>query len=263
MVEVIIKLINMKKILIGILMLAVIIGFGLLISKNNKDDKGFGQSTIKQITPLVEATIFSGIQDTASASTDGVDDFIVIESDPGSTYASVSVGDTIRGDGTNPFLTSGVNYFVIIASASDRFAVSLIPGGPKVDLASSNGSNSFYRNAPSVVYDVGGFEHITISVNAEEAPSLSFRIVGSIQGDGIMQGAPIFYASSSYANRWDYLGVYDLEVSSISEGTTTTTLAGTDYYRMFEIFPKNLKWASVIVDNYASGSLNIKLNAAQ
>jgi hypothetical protein len=246
----------MKKFFIGIIILGVVLAVGLWIARG---EENIGAVTNQQ--PMGEGTLFSGIQNVASVSSDAGDDTIIIENDPGATYASVSRGDVLRFDGT--VLTEGVNYYVTVASLSDRFEVSLVPNGATVDLASSDGDNFFYQSGDSTTFNVEGLEYITISVDAEEVPSASLYFVGSIQNDGLMNGAPNFYASQSLSNRWDKIAVYNLQNNTEVEGDTGITLSATDAHDIYQVYTQNLKWISAIIDRYASGSLQIKIKGVE
>jgi hypothetical protein len=215
---------------------------------------------------MYSTTLFSGVSNGASFSVDVGDDTIIVEGDPGADYSSVSVGDVLGFTTASSFddgiLSENVNYFVVTASLSDKFEVSLSRNGTVVDFGSTasggDGKYFFFRKGigttiPSHI-DVSNGKYTTLTLDAEETPSASVYFVGSTQ-----DAQPDFYASQSLTNRWDEIYTYDTETSTGVAGATGYSFTGADSHKMYRVYPETLHWISIIFGNYASGSFNIKL----
>jgi hypothetical protein len=246
-----------KQILIGIVV--IFMTTCALLGINNSDKTLGGSRDVTQ-----ERVIFSGQQGLASVTYDGSTDEILAES-----AHSLVVGDVVRfntssaafGGADAPGFSEKTNYFVVTATTSAAFEVSTTKGGTVLDIAtaaSAGGGEYFTEEFTDVgkKIDVSEFRHITITIDAEEAPSASLFLVGAIQE------APVFYATRSVSNRWENIAIYDIQDASLIPGDTGLTFTGGDDHRMFTANVDELAWIMLKSADYASGSFNISIKAA-
>jgi hypothetical protein len=241
-----------------ILLVALLVFFGVYVK--NQGDK-FGGRSSGGDSAQSELVVFDGVGTMASiASYDGGDDTIITDAAHG-----LVVGDVVRfntssaafGGNDAPGFAENTNYYVITASVSTIFEVSTIEGGTALDLtvASSGGAEWITKEfSETGEIDVNGSEFKTITINAEEAPSVSLTIVGSD-----MDTPPDWYASQSTTNRFDNVAVYDLQNNTELEGDTGIAITGADTNSIYQVYANNLKWLFVKSSNYASGSVDIRI----
>lgn len=197
-------------------------------------------------------------QNMVSVSYDGGTDEIITDSAHG-----LIVGDVVRPttasttfDASN--IVEGTNYFVVTASTSYAFEISTTKGGTVLDIAaaaSAGGGEFFTEEKSGTAFRADNYPFITFSLDAEEVPSVAFKFVGSIQ-----ETEPNWYASQSQANQYEYIDVYDIEDDAEVEGDTgIANLAGTDAHRAFWVSANSLNWITIITENFASGSVTVRI----
>lgn len=239
----------MKKYLPYILIILAVVVLGSFLWMISGDKKNTGQTAD-------EFYLFNNqLANKASMSADVTNNNIIVEGDPGSTYATLSVGASLRFNTASSFddgiLSEGVDYFVVSAS-DDRFQVSLTRGGTAVDFAStasSGGGEWFTENILSAVANLDGALDATITIDGEEIPSASTNLVSSIQ-----KNQPDFFASQSRGNRYEYVDMYEVESDTELEGDAGITFTGTDVHNTYYLNPQVRTWVAMWLKDLASGS---------
>jgi len=254
--------------------IVLLIGILVFLGVQAKNETGiFSGRSSGGDSAQAEFVVYSDQQQSlASCSADVSDNAIYIEGDPGAGFTSPSVGDVIMFTTASSFddttLSENTTYYVssvsysdfgTSASTSDRFQVSTTLGGSEVDFASTaSGSDGLYKFTQEIsgasAFDASGFEFKTLSIFAEDNASVGFKILGSD-----METEPDWYAAQSNDNRYDYVAVWDLEGNTELEGDAGIRIDGTDTYNVYEVFSNNLKWLFVKTENFASGSVDIRI----
>ena len=199
-------------------------------------------------------------QNIVSVSYDGEYDIFTTDS-----AHSLVIGDVIRpttasaafGGDDAPGFSENTNYFVVTATSSTTFEISTTKGGTVLDIAtaaSAGGGEFFTEEKSGTAFPAGNYPYVTFSLDAEEVPSIAFKFVGSIQ-----ETEPNWYASQSQANQYEYIGVFDVATQTEIEGDTGLTFSGTDDHRTFEVYANVLNWITVITQQYASGSVTVRI----
>ena len=71
--------------------------------------------------------------------------------------------------------------------------------------------------------------------------------------------APVFSASQSVTNRWDYVDVIDYEDDASIDGDTGLTLANTSDVRQFVMDNVNFRWCTTNLSSWTAGTTTVKL----
>jgi hypothetical protein len=239
----------MKKYLPYIWAILAVVALGSFLWMISGDKKNAGQTAD-------EFYFFNNqLANKASMSVDVTNNNIIVEGDPGSTYASLAVGASLRFNTASSFddsiLSEKTDYFVVSAS-DDRFQVSLTRGGTAIDFgaaASSGGGEWFTENILSAVANLDGAMDATITIDGEEVPSASTNLVTSIA-----KNQPDFFASQSRGNRYEYVDMYAVEDDTELEGDTGITFTGTDVHASYYLNPQVRTWTAMWLKDLASGS---------
>lgn len=253
---------NLFKLFLVITVSIIIAGL-ILIGLNNLGRKvdaptlGMGEHQSK--------TLYSQkTQNVASVSVTTDDDILLYDQTGGNpTIASFSVNDVLMfegGDALPAGLREDVKYYVVTATNSIGFEISETKGGAVQNIADSTSQEiNVFQSSNNGGTEVKGLTNITISLDAQEAPSVAFKFVGSIQTT-----EPDWYASQSVDNQYEYIAVYDAQsTASITGDTGIANSAGSDVHRLFGVFTEALNWVAVITENFASGSFTVKVTAEQ
>lgn len=239
-----------KWIILGgiILILAVV-----LIFTGNAEEGTFGITR-----PSAHLLFDSQVDNKVSISYDGDTDVINTDS-----AHSLVVGDVIRfetgSQGFDGGFEEDVDYYVITASISTSFEISSTSGGTVIDIeaAASAAGGEFFMESMDSAINADGKSLYSFSVVADDAASAQLSFVGSISGS-----VPDFLASPSHTNIYEFLDVIDAQDGSSIDGDTGLRIDGTDTYRTFYIDDaRTLNWLGVIIEDFASGSFTIQLDA--
>lgn len=208
-----------------------------------------------------ELVIFDGLGTMASISSyDGGDDTIITEANHGLVIGDVVMFNTASagfGGETVAGFSEATKYYVITASSSTIFEISTTKGGTALDIgaaASAGGGEWITEEFVEKDFNVEGYNDILCSYNTEEGASLSIFFEGSIE-----DSAPDWHAPKSTTNRYEHIGVIITESDTEVEGDAGVRVDDTDTNEMYLIYPtKGLKWMTVISENFASGSVDVR-----
>lgn len=249
---------------------------GLIFLSTPKDEnlgarRSGGEQSDKGMDELV---VFNSNRMKTSMSFNVTEDVVYIGDDLGGIMASPAVGDVVMfntasagfddsviSEATKYYVTS-VSYSdtgAATTSASDRFQISTTKGGTAVDFAStaSSGGGEYFsvEIAESGEQDVSAFEHLLISLHTEEGTSGSFCFLASN-----MKEAPDWYEAKTTTNRYENIGVVDLESNTEIEGDACVRVDDTDTNELYFVTPaKGIRWLMPISENLASGDVDIRI----
>jgi len=247
----------MKKFFIGIIILIAIFVIAYFVFIKEKNDV-LGSTIV--LTEGTEGVVIGAFQANYASVSFSADDDIISYSTDAPTVASVSAGDIIifEGGALEPVgITEGFAYYVVTASVSSGFEIaSVSTTKTPLDLqAAGEGAEFFYEQPNSNVFNVQGFEKITIDVDfSGTTVSTSLNFVGSISND-----APSIFLSKSATNAWDNIAVFDLQNNTEVEGDTGLVDTVAADHRIFEVYAKNLTWISAFTDSLEAGIISVKI----
>lgn len=205
-------------------------------------------------------------QNVVSVAYDGSTDEIFLAEGNTATAHGLVVGDVVRfhtasagfGGDDAPGFSSDTNYFVITATTSTTFEVSTTEGGTAVDIAaaaSAGGAEFMFEEKGGTAQRVGDYSFLTLGVDVEATPSVSLKFLCSIQ-----ENEPNWYGAQANDNQYEYCDVYDIEDDTEVDGDTGLAVnAGTAAHRTFWIADRVVNWITAITENFASGSVTVRL----
>ncbi len=166
----------------------------------------------------------------------------------------LSNGDKLRFT-TSTTLPAGLSlltdYFVRDAT-TDTFKVSATPGGTEVDITDTGTGTHTYKLMGRVIFCADA-DTVNLSIVTNNA-TLTYKVQGSDTEDG---DDVDFGAAIGNANIWDYVEAKDLENENAVQGDDGVALTTTSEVRQLEVNVSKLRWITVDVYSYTSGSIGI------
>lgn len=247
-----------------VITVSIVLAGLILIAVNN-----FGK---KEETPTLglaehqsKTLFYQQEQNIASVSITADDDLLVYDDDQTYAITSLSVGDVIRLETSSTSLPAPLQenekYWVITVTNSVGFEIARTKGGSVIDITEDTEGQEYIKFFQETAQgaEVKGLQNITVSIDAEQQPSVAFKFLGSIQTT-----EPDWLASQSDTNQYEYLAVYDVESSTEIEGDIgATNSAGINVNYLVNIYADALNWVAVITENFASGSFTSKVTAEE
>jgi len=206
------------------------------------------------------------LQNVVSVAYDGSTDEIFLAEGNTATAHGLVVGDVVRfhtasvafGGDDAPGFSSDTNYFVVTATTSTTFEVSTTPGGTALDIetaASAGGAEFMFEEKEGTAVRASDYTYLTFGVDVEATPSVSLKFLCSIQ-----ENEPNFYAAQASDNQYEYCDVYDIEDDTEVDGDTGLAVnAGSATHRTFWVADRVVNWITAITENFASGSVTVRL----
>lgn len=102
---------------------------------------------------------------------------------------------------------------------------------------------------------VRDFQNIVLSLATEGNSSLTLQVQGTVVDS---ETAPDFSASATFANRWDYIAVFDyIDPTTVIPGGTGISTRGTDIVRNLLVNTDALCWICVTITSYSAGAVSV------
>lgn len=142
-------------------------------------------------------------------------------------------------------------------SLQDPYSGSNIAGSG----AGAGGASGIFMTAPKVLL-VEDFRDIVLYVNTAGTATTTIKFAGSLGlnlADQTAHGdTPIFGATVSDTNPYNFVAVINLEDGAQIEGDTGLVVAGTDVSRSLEVNVNGLKYFTVVPISWTQGAITVK-----
>lgn len=103
--------------------------------------------------------------------------------------------------------------------------------------------------------NVSDFRHITVYVATDGGAdaALTVKCAGSIDST-----EPTWASAASVSNEYSYIGMYDYEDATLTDGDTGFVVATADDTQMFTINTDGLIWVNFVVTARTAGEVTVK-----
>lgn len=102
--------------------------------------------------------------------------------------------------------------------------------------------------------NVSDYRHIIVFIATDGGSDAALTV--KCQGS-ISETAPTWGSAQSVTNMWDFVGMYDYEDATLTDGDTGFVVATADDYRMFMINVDGLKWVNFRVTARTEGEVTV------
>ena len=152
---------------------------------------------------------------------------------------------------TLPAGLSLATVYYVVNATTNTFQLSLILGGPVVDITDTGtGAHTYtYQCHPVLCED---FMHVIATVDTKNSANMTYKFVGSTQVK-----MPSFGLSQSETNQWYYLQTVNLDTAAAVNGVTGTGPSGADIHTSQEYNINGMRWIGVIITTYTAGNAQI------